>query len=264
MRVNAGVKQKAGNLAWQAVLPLGVVTLWWVWSAQAHSLYFPPLSRVMVAFKNTWFGVRFVHNAVPSLFNLAIGYVVGTGLGIGLGVVIGLVKAIEWLLSPLIEFGRALPPPAILPFAILLLGIGTNMKVGIISFGIFFVILLNTVDGVRAVEPTLRDVGRVYRLAPARRIVAIVLPAASPQIIAGMRTAVSLGLLMMIVSEMVASTSGIGFFTLQAQQNFDFPHMWAGMILLAVLGYVLNLAFDFFERRILFWHQGITKGTTQP
>ncbi len=73
----------------------------------------------------------------------------------------------------------------------------------------------------------------------------------------------SLGLLMTIVSEMVASTSGIGFFTLQAQQNFDFRDMWAGMILLAVLGYVLNVAFDFFERRVLFWHMGMTKGAMQ-
>ena len=84
----------------------------------------------------------------------------------------------------------------------------------------------------------------------------IVLPGASPQIAAGMRTSLSLALIMMVISEMVASTNGIGFFVLQAQRSFAIPEMWSGILLLGILGYVLNLIFILVERRVLAWHRG--------
>ena len=82
------------------------------------------------------------------------------------------------------------------------------------------------------------------------------LPAASPQIFAGMRTSLSLALILMVISEMVASTNGIGFFVLQSQRSFAIPEMWAGILLLGLLGYALNLIFMLVERRVLAWHRG--------
>ncbi len=104
------------------------------------------------------------------------------------------------------QFLRAIPPPALLPFGILVLGVGTSMKVFIIAFVCLWPVLLNTIDGVAGVEPTLRETAHVYGISARDRLLRITLPAASPQIFAGMRTALSLALILMVISEMVAST----------------------------------------------------------
>jgi ABC-type nitrate/sulfonate/bicarbonate transport system permease component len=83
-----------------------------------------------------------------------------------------------------------------------------------------------------------------------------VLPAAAPQIFAGMRTSLSLALILMVISEMVASTNGIGYFVLQAQRRFNMPEMWSGIFVLGILGYALNAGFVLVERRVLRWHRG--------
>jgi ABC-type nitrate/sulfonate/bicarbonate transport system permease component len=97
-------------------------------------------------------------------------------------------------------------------------------------------------------------VARAYRLTRRRRILAIVLPGASPQIMAGLRVGLQTAILLMVVSELVASTNGIGFFILQSQQQFDIANMWAGIIALGLLGYILNGAFGIVERRVLRWY----------
>ena len=158
--------------------------------------------------------------------------------------------------APIVEFLRAIPPPALLPFAILVVGVGASMKVFIIAFVCVWPILLNTIDGVTSVDPTLRDTTRVYGIPDRDRIWRVMLPAASPQIFAGLRTAVSLALILMVISEMVASTNGIGYFVLQSQRTFAIPEMWSGILLLGILGYVLNGGFVLLERRLLRWHRG--------
>jgi ABC-type nitrate/sulfonate/bicarbonate transport system permease component len=82
------------------------------------------------------------------------------------------------------------------------------------------------------------------------------LPAAGPQIFAGMRTSLSLALILMVISEMVASTNGIGYFVLQSQRSFDIPEMWSGILLIGIIGYALNVVFLLIERRVLRWHRG--------
>lgn len=143
---------------------------------------------------------------------------------------------------------------ALVPVAILLLGIGDSAKISLIAFCCVFPILLNTIDGVRNVVPELQDVGRAFRLTRRQRITAIQLPAALPQIFAGMRTALGLAFILGIVTEMTGSTDGVGFVTLEAQQTFEIPQMWSGMILLGVLGSLLNALLLFAERRALRWH----------
>lgn len=253
---------RAASVGWQLILPVGLLVSWWVWSASAQELFFPPLRDILRTFGDTWFGSGFAEHILPSLTNFAIGYAGGVLLGVLVGVAIGLIRRLDDATSAIREYLRALPPPAILPFAILLLGVGPEMKVGVIAFGVFFPVLMNTVDGVRALEPTLSDMSRVYSLPWSYRIRYVLLPSASPQIVAGCRTALSLGILLMVVSEMVASTQGIGYFTLHAQRSFAFTEMWAGILLLALLGYLLNLAFGLIERRVLHWQIGAARAAT--
>jgi ABC-type nitrate/sulfonate/bicarbonate transport system permease component len=97
---------------------------------------------------------------------------------------------------------------------------------------------------------------RSYGLSRARRWSQVLLPAALPQVFSGLRTALSIALILMVISEMIASTNGIGFFVLDAQRTFAIPEMWSGIILLGVLGYGLNGLLMLLERRILRWHRG--------
>lgn len=249
--------RRTGRVIWELILPVALVIAWWFWSARSTSLYFPPLSDILRSFAHTWFGAGFVEDVVPSLRNFFVGYIVGSVIGVVLGVAIGRVGWLRWLLTPIVEYARALPPPALLPFFLLILGIGPSMQIGIIIFGVVFVVLLNAIDGARSLEPTLDDVSVVYQISRRHRLMLIILPAASPQIIAGLRTGISLAVVLMVVSEMTAATQGIGFFTLQAQQNFAFVDMWSGMLLLAVIGVLANLLFAWFvERPVLFWQAG--------
>jgi ABC-type nitrate/sulfonate/bicarbonate transport system permease component len=111
-------------------------------------------------------------------------------------------------------------------------------------------------DGIGGIEPTLLDTSRVYGIGTRDRIFRVMLPAAAPQIFAGLRTSLSLSLILMVISEMVASTNGIGYFVLKSQRTFAIPEMWSGILLLGILGYVLNLVFVLVERRVLRWHRG--------
>src|SRR5690606_3909481 len=131
---------------------------------------------------------------------------------------------------------RAGPPPALIPFGIVVLGVGTGMKVFIILMVGLFPILMNTGDGVRRVDPGLLGSARAYRVGRTDRLLHVVLPAAAPQVFAGMRVALSLELSRMVISEMVASTQGIGYFNHEAQRTCAMPEMWSGVVLLGVLG----------------------------
>jgi sulfonate transport system permease protein len=235
-------------------LPVVAVAAWWVLSANTESLYFPPLETILEHFRDTFLGSDAADHLRPSLTNLALGYAIATVAGILGGVLIGMNRWASAGLDPLVHFFRALPGPALLPFAIIAFGIGTTMKVWIIAFTTLFPILLNTIDGVRGADQTALEVARAYRLGRLRRIVAIILPGASPQIMAGLRVGLQTAILLMVVSELVASTSGIGFFILQSQQQFEIADMWAGIVALGLLGCILNVLFGLAERRVLRWY----------
>ena len=161
------------------------------------------------------------------------------------------------LAMPHIEYWRAIPPPALLPISIVLLhSIGNVQKVAFIAFFCLFPVLLNTIDGVRSIDPTLLDTARSYSVPRRERIRRLVLPAASPQIVAGMRTSLSLAVIMMVLTEYFSSTSGIGYVLLISKNTFQFAPMWAAIVLIGVLGYLLNVLFLLVERRVLAWHRG--------
>ena len=151
---------------------------------------------------------------------MGAGYAIAVVVAISAGMLLGLSPRGRRAAAPIVEFLRAIPPPALLPFAILVIGVGASMKIFIIAFVCVWPILLNTIDGVTAVDPTLRETARVYGIRGWDRIWGMMAPAASPQIFAGMRTSLSLALILMVISEMVASTNGIGYFVLQSQRTF--------------------------------------------
>ena len=242
--------------ALEVTVPIALLALWALWSASTDTFYFPPLTEILTTFEETWLFERVGSDVLPSLQRLGLGYAIAVVVAVAIGLPLGLSPLLRRATSPLVEFLRAIPPPALLPFAIVVLGVGNAGKVFLIAFVCVWPVLLNTIDGVTGIDPTLNETARVYGVSGRQRLLRIVLPAASPQIFAGMRTSLSLALILMVISEMVASTNGIGFFVLQSQRSFAIPEMWSGILLLGLLGYLLNLTFLLVERRVLAWHRG--------
>jgi ABC-type nitrate/sulfonate/bicarbonate transport system permease component len=250
------MKSRALATALEITVPLLLLVLWGLLSANSDTYYFPPLTDILETFMDTWVFERVQSDVVPSLTRLALGYGIACAVAVTVGLALGLSRPLRRATDPIVQFLRAIPPPALLPFGILVLGVGNSMKIFIIAFVCLWPVLLNTIDGVAGVDPTLRETARVYDIGPVDRVLRVTLPAAAPQIFAGMRTALSLALILMVISEMVASTNGIGYFVLQAQRSFAIPEMWSGILLLGILGYVLNAVFLLAERRVLRWHRG--------
>jgi ABC-type nitrate/sulfonate/bicarbonate transport system permease component len=243
--------RRALPIVLEIAVPVALLVVWGAWSSGAESFYYPPLTDILDTFADTWLFERVASDVVPSLLRLGTGYAIATVAGVAIGVPLGLLPVARRAASPIVEFLRAIPPPALLPPAIVVIGVGDSMKVAIIAFVCVWPVLLNTIDGVRGIDPTLLDTARAYGLP---RLVTV--PAATPQIFAGARTSLSLAVILMVISEMVAATNGIGFFVLQSQRSFAIPEMWSGILLLGILGYVLNLLFTAVERRVLAWHRG--------
>jgi ABC-type nitrate/sulfonate/bicarbonate transport system permease component len=236
------------------VVPMLIVVLWWVLSAGSTSPFYPPLQTIVDDFRETWLFAHVGSDVVPSLTRFGLGYLLAVVAGVAVGVLLARVRTLELAFGPAIHFARSVPATGLVPVSIALMGIGSAPKIALIAFACMFPILLNTIDGVRGIERGLEDVGRTFRLTRLQRIFAVQLPSAAPQIFAGMRIALAIAFIMMVVTEMVGASSGVGYVTLNAQQGFQVPLMWSGMLLLGVLGATLNSLFLLVERRVLRWH----------
>jgi ABC-type nitrate/sulfonate/bicarbonate transport system permease component len=240
-------------------LPVVLFALWWFTSASSTDFYFPPLSRIIDSLVEEWFGPRLADDVLPSLLRLAAGYFIAAVVGVTLGVLIGTYKRLRDLLEPVLEFFRAIPPPVIVPILMLVFGIENTMKIVVIAFGCMWPILLNTAEGVRAVDSVLSDTARTYRINGSARLRHLILPAASPQIAAGLRQGLSVAIILMVISELFAASDGLGFAIVQAQRSFAIPEMWAGMLMLGLLGFLLSLLFRIVENRWLAWYHGLRR-----
>jgi ABC-type nitrate/sulfonate/bicarbonate transport system permease component len=240
-----------------AALPAVLVAIWWYLSADSTHFLFRPLPDILVAFRETWVGPRLVDDVAPSLSRLASGYALSLVLGVGLGVLIGSSRALRALLEPVLEFLRAIPPPALIPLIGLFAGIGDTRRVLIIVAGCVWPVLLNTVEGVRAVDEVLADTCRAYRIRGWGRLYQLVLRSASPQIMTGARQALAIGIILMVISELQRTDSGIGYSIEQFRTSFRYAEMWSGVILLGLLGVALSLLFRLADLWVLRWYHGL-------
>jgi ABC-type nitrate/sulfonate/bicarbonate transport system permease component len=250
-------------IRWGALIAL--VALWQVVAAGAHALFFPPPSAIAAQMVILWLSGPPDHlflthavarDVVPSLERIAIGWTIAAVIGVAAGVVIGRSTVISRLLNPILQFLRSTPGPALVPVFLVLLGTGSTMRIALIAFGSLWPVLLNTIDGVRSVDPVQLETARSFGLPLTARLRYVILPAAMPRIFAGLRVAVSLALILMVVSELVASTDGLGHAIYIAQNAYLMPDMWAGIVLVGILGCGLNALFVAVEYRALFWYRG--------
>jgi ABC-type nitrate/sulfonate/bicarbonate transport system permease component len=230
--------------------------LLWEFSS-AQGLVDPVSVPRVSAIFTSWFqsiadGELFVQ-LMPTLWRIAIGFALAVVVAIPLGLLMGSIPFVYRLLEPITEFIRPIPSSAYIPVAILFLGIGDEMKIFVIFVGCLFPILLNTYGGVRSIDPVLVDTGRTFGISRSMGLWQILLPAALPNILTGMRISLGIALIVSVVSEMISGNSGIGYFILDMQRVFRVPEMFAGIFTLGVVGYLINFAFLRIERRFLCW-----------
>lgn len=239
-------------------LPIILLIAWAVSSNVAPNRFFPGPDRIAEAFVSTWVGESFFVDVLPSLTRLALGIVIAIALGVAAGVLIGSIRNLRSFVEPLLEFFRAIPPPVLIPVLLLVVGINDEMKVVAIVSGAIWPVLLNTIEGVRAVDPVVADTSRSYRLGRLTRLRYVVLPSASPQIMTGVRQTLSVAVIMMVIAEMLgASSSGLGYRISYFQRNYLIAEMWSGIVLLGLVGIALALIFQVVERRVLNWYHGL-------
>ena len=247
---------RLGRLPLQLVLPVGLVALWWWTSRDSTSYLFPPLAEIVRSLRDDWLHDRVSSDLWPSLRRFGIGYLIAAIAGVVAGTAIGLSPRLRRATQPVTELVRSIPSPLLFPVALVLFGIGDGSKVALIVLGSVWPVLLNTVDGVRGIDPQVLDVARSFRLGPWMRVTRVVLPAAGPKIAAGLRIGLSVALLLMVVSEMRGGTNGLGFQIRSDQRSFDTASSYAGVIVIGLIGLVVNLAFVAVESRVMRWHRG--------
>ncbi len=243
------------------VIPV-VLVVWEVATQAMDHPFFPPPSTIVLRMQELWFTgppIQLWLNDTAlghfphSLGRLLGGWLVAGVVGVTLGIMIGRSPLLFRFIDPIIQFGRALPPPALLPLFLAIFSVGTEMQVATITFGIIWPVLFNAADGARHVEPLHLETSRAFKLSARQRLFEIILPSAAPKIFAGLRLSLSLALILMVIAEFF-STEGIGFQLRATQRAFDLPGVWGTIVLLSILGYLLNQAFLVVERRALSWH----------
>lgn len=232
---------------WIALLEIAAGNGW------INRAFSPVPSRVAAHLRGVVASSAFLDGLASTVGLLAAGYFLACAVGILLGIAMGYNRRIYALLEPTLELLRPIPKPALLPPLILLFGLGASMKISIVFLGAIFPVLINTIQGVRAVDPVLIDVARTFRCGIVKVLFQVVLPASLPMILAGMRVSLGLGLVLVILAEMLTGSQGLGAQLVDAQRAFRVHEMYAWTVILAMLGLVLALAFDAFERSLIFW-----------
>jgi ABC-type nitrate/sulfonate/bicarbonate transport system permease component len=254
------VSWKESRWTGAAVLVLAAL-LWEAAGRQGwiHKLLFPPLSVVLAKLYDVTVSGELLRHLGVSLWRAALGYALAAAFAIALGIAMGYWRRVYAACEITIEFLRAVPPPAVIPVAMVFLGIGDALKVFIIFFSCAFPILINTIDGVRSVDPVLIRTARTFGLSRLQTVWKVVLPVAGPYIMTGLRIATAIALILTVISEMIGATSGIGYFILGSQRTMQITEMYAGIIVLALTGYAINRAFLLVDGRLMAWHKGLTR-----
>jgi ABC-type nitrate/sulfonate/bicarbonate transport system permease component len=252
--------RRAGLIAWQLIVPATLLAIWGLASSRSQSPFWPPLIEIFERFRQDWLFSSVPTHLLPTLQRLALGLAIAIGVGLSLGLVLGLSRLLRDMLQPLLDFMRSIPGAALIPSMVLLFGVGDSAKIAIVAFASVWPILLNTADGVRGVDQGLYDFAAVYRLRDRDRLFSVIVPSAAPQIFAGLRVALAIALLSVVVSEMFLASSGVGFVIQAAQTRLDIRGMWTGIFVLMILSYLINVLLVSFEDRMLAWHRGSRAG----
>jgi len=237
---------------------IAIITLLAVWELlpRLHLVepaFLPPLSEVLTTgWQLVRSGELFSH-VRASLSRSLLGFALAIISGVPLGLLMGWYKGFERTVSPLLEALRNTASLALLPVFILLLGIGEASKISLIVYACSWPILLNTLSGVRNVDPLLVKFGRTMGLSPLQLFRKVILPAAVPTIFVGIRLAGATSLVVLVAAEMIGAKAGLGYLIIYSQYNFQIPHMYLGIITITSIGLLFNDLLQRLEARFTSW-----------
>ena len=244
---------------------IGIVLFLALWEIAPRSgiidnTFFPPFSKVASALWDLILSGKLIGHLLKSFQRSIIGFGLGLIIAIPLGLIIGWFTKIERVLDPLLQTFRQTSALALFPVFILLFGIGEVSKVAIIFWGVQWPILLNTISGVKNVDPLLIKSAKSMGAKPFTLFRKVILPGAFPSIFTGMRLSATSSILILIAAEMIGSNEGLGYLIYWAQSSYEIPVMYAAIITIALLGLVLNYGLVLFGKKIMAWQQNTVTG----
>jgi NitT/TauT family transport system permease protein len=270
-------KRNWRELALGMVVPLLAIALWqWVASAgmvnpqvlpapldvgRKWVEYLLPLQRFEEQAGASWWSWAFsgelIVDTLTSLYRVVVGFAIGAGLALPLGLAMGASRLVYAWMNPLVQILRPIPPIAYIPLAILWFGLGNPPAVFLIALGAFFPVLMNTIAGVRQVDGIYLRAARSLGAGRATMFLRVILPAAVPYILSGVRIGIGTAFIVVIVSEMIAVNNGLGFRILEAREYFWSDKIIAGMITIGLLGLAIDIGVNRLNNYLLRWHRGL-------
>jgi NitT/TauT family transport system permease protein len=196
-------------------------------------------------------------DTISSMYRVVVGFAIGAGLALPLGLMMGASKRIYAWFNPLMQVLRPIPPIAYIPLAILWFGLGNAPALFLIALGAFFPVLVNTIAGVRQVDGIYIRAARNLGVSQRTMFVRVMLPAAVPYILSGVRIGIGTAFIVVIVSEMIAVSNGLGFRILEAREYFWSDKIIAGMISIGLLGLIIDVGMNKLNNHLLRWHRGL-------
>ncbi|NKY55355.1 ABC transporter permease [Nocardia flavorosea] len=251
--------RRAAAVVWRVVKPsVAILTFLAVWEIAPRTglvdkVFLPPFTEVAQAFFELIANGQLGEHISTSLTRALTGFVIAVAVAVPLGVAIAWYRPVADFLNPVLELFRNTAALALLPVFVLVLGIGETSKVALVIYACAFPVLLNTISGVRTVEPLLVKSARSLGFSQLAIVYKVVLPAAVPTIFTGLRMAAASSILVLIAAEMVGAKAGLGYLITAAQLNFQIPDMYAGILAIALVGLVVNAVLVFTERRLSGW-----------
>ncbi|WP_313358613.1 ABC transporter permease [Corynebacterium variabile] len=245
----------AGRTATRSLLILILLAVWEITPRNdwVNPIFLPPLSDVLDAAWRLTTDGTLGHHVGASLTRSVVGFGIAVVAGVTLGLLIGWYRFLADLLTPVLEILRNTAALALLPVVTLLLGIGETAKISLVVYAALFPILLNTLTGVRTVDPLLVRSARSLNLRPHQIFIRVVLPSAVPSIFTGLRMGAAASILVLVAAEMIGAKSGLGYLIQASQLNFQIANMYVGIIAIAALGLLANYGLLAVQRRLSRW-----------
>jgi ABC-type nitrate/sulfonate/bicarbonate transport system permease component len=234
---------------------LGLIIVWQL-LAEARlisPIFFPAPSRALGVLAGRVADGSIFAPLAATVLRMIFGWLLACLAGIALGAAIASSRIARDLLEPTLEFVRPLPASSVIPVAILFLGLSNAMSLAVIAFGAIWPVLLASIHGFAAVPRELRDVADVLGFNRSKYLKSIALPAAAPDIMAGVRVSLAIALILTVVTEMQASLAGLGWDIFYAQRVYRSADLYAGLIVLGIVGFVANHVLQRLERQALPW-----------
>ena len=239
----------------QVVSVILFVAVWEIFGRHVNPLFLSYPTAIANAFVQLLIAGEFQRQALGSLQVYAVGLAAALVLGIILGLLMGRYRLAEYLLDPYVYALDATPRIALIPLLLLWFGLGAPAKIAVVFLSGIFPVLMNTFSGVRTVSSSLVDIGRAYGAREGKVFTKIIIPAALPFIMAGVRLAVGRALIGIITAEMFTAVTGMGALLIRYSSAFATDKFFVPVIFLAVLGVILNSAVEALQRRLAPWKE---------